>query len=103
MPHAIFFTKRGHSIHGSDDPGLGTPVLRPSLAAKRPTLYHLVLANGMAQTKVVVRGPDPPGITVPSQPLPVGSNDEALPIGCANDPPIGDSRVGGGEQKNGHQ
>jgi len=26
MPHAIFFTTRGHSIHGSDHPGLGTPV-----------------------------------------------------------------------------
>jgi hypothetical protein len=25
MPHAIFFTTRGHSIHGSDHPGLGTP------------------------------------------------------------------------------
>ena len=24
MPHAIFFTTRGHSIHGSDHPGLGT-------------------------------------------------------------------------------
>ena len=23
MPHAIFFTTRGHSIHGSDHPGLG--------------------------------------------------------------------------------
>ena len=26
MPHAIFFTQRGHSIHGSDHPGLGTAV-----------------------------------------------------------------------------
>ena len=26
MPHAIFFTQRGHSIHGSDHPGLGTNV-----------------------------------------------------------------------------
>ena len=37
MPHAIFFTTRGHSIHGSDHPGLGTPVprLRPPLADER--------------------------------------------------------------------
>jgi lipoprotein-anchoring transpeptidase ErfK/SrfK len=26
MPHAIFFTQSGHSIHGSDHPGLGTAV-----------------------------------------------------------------------------
>ncbi|RDJ94253.1 hypothetical protein B4Q13_15865, partial [Lacticaseibacillus rhamnosus] len=26
MPHAIFFTQRGHSIHGSDHRGLGTAV-----------------------------------------------------------------------------
>ena len=26
MPHSIFFTSRGHAVHGSDHPGLGTPV-----------------------------------------------------------------------------
>jgi hypothetical protein len=31
-------------------------------------LYQLVQAAGMANTKVVVRGSDPTGITVPSQP-----------------------------------
>src|SRR6478752_5205147 len=71
MPHAIFFTTRGHSIHGSDLPGLGTPVshgcVRLTLS-NATTLYQLVQANGMLQTKVVVRGPDPPGVTVPSQP-----------------------------------
>jgi len=71
MPHAIFFTTRGHSIHGSDHPGLGTPVshgcVRLTLS-NATTLYQLVQANGMSQTKVVVRGPDPPGVTVPSQP-----------------------------------
>ncbi|GFO80397.1 MAG: hypothetical protein A49_00240 [Methyloceanibacter sp.] len=25
MPHSIFFTKRGHAIHGSNHPGMGTP------------------------------------------------------------------------------
>jgi len=71
MPHAIFFTTRGHSIHGSDHPGLGTPVshgcVRLSLL-NATTLYQLVAAEGMTQTKVVVRGPDPPGFTSPSQP-----------------------------------
>jgi hypothetical protein len=64
MPHSIFFTKRGHAIHGSNHPGLGTPrshgCVRLSLPNAR-TLYQLVLANGLSQTKVVVRGSDPPG------------------------------------------
>ena len=71
MPHAIFFTTRGHSIHGSDHPGLGTAVshgcVRLSLT-NATTLYQLVQANGMAATKVVVRGADPPGFRAPSQP-----------------------------------
>jgi lipoprotein-anchoring transpeptidase ErfK/SrfK len=71
MPHAIFFTNRGHSIHGSDHPGLGTPVshgcVRLTLS-NATTLYQLVQAQGMSQTKVVVRGADPPGYTVPTQP-----------------------------------
>ena len=25
MPHSIFFTSRGHAIHGSDHPNLGSP------------------------------------------------------------------------------
>src|SRR6476646_4796751 len=71
MPHAIFFTKRGHSIHGSDHPGLGTPVSHGCVRlplADATMLYQLVQANGMANTKIVVAGSDPPGITVPSQP-----------------------------------
>ena len=71
MPHAIFFTTKGHSIHGSDHPGLGTAVshgcVRLSLT-NATTLYQLVQANGMAATKVVVRGADPPGFRAPSQP-----------------------------------
>ena len=70
MPHAIFFTQRGHSIHGSDHPGLGTPVshgcVRLSLT-NAATLYQLVSAVGMGNTKVVVRGSDPPGVFAPSQ------------------------------------
>ena len=77
MPHAIFFTQRGHSIHGSDNPGLGTAVshgcvrLRLSNAA---TLYQLVRSVGMAKTKVVVSGRDPPGYRNPTMPprQPVG-------------------------------
>jgi lipoprotein-anchoring transpeptidase ErfK/SrfK len=71
MPHAIFFTKRGHSIHGTDHAGLGTPLSHGCVRLSLPnaaTLYQLIAADGMANTKVVVRGADPPGITVPSQP-----------------------------------
>ena len=77
MPHAIFFTQRGHSIHGSDHPGLGTAVshgcVRLTLS-NATTLYQLVKSVGMAKTKVVVSGHDPPGYRVPTQPprQPVG-------------------------------
>jgi len=77
MPHAIFFTQRGHSIHGSDHPGLGTAVshgcVRLTLS-NATTLYQLVKSVGMAKTKVVVSGRDPPGYTVPTMPprQPVG-------------------------------
>ena len=64
MPHSIFFTTRGHAVHGSNHPGLGTPVshgcVRLTLS-NAATLYQLVSAKGMADTTVVVRGPDPPG------------------------------------------
>jgi lipoprotein-anchoring transpeptidase ErfK/SrfK len=77
MPHAIFFTQRGHSIHGSDHPGLGTAVSHGCVRLTLPnatTLYQLVKSVGMAKTKVIVSGRDPPGYTVPTQPprQPVG-------------------------------
>ena len=77
MPHAIFFTQRGHSIHGSDHPGLGTAVshgcVRLTLA-NAATLYQLVKSVGMTKTRVVVSGRDPPGYRVPTMPpgQPVG-------------------------------
>lgn len=60
MPHAIFFTSRGHAIHGSNATGrLGTPAshgcvrLAPSKAAK---LFALVEREGVGNTKVVISG-----------------------------------------------
>src|SRR5262249_61894579 len=71
MPDAIFFTKRGHSIHGSDHPGLGTAVshgcVRLTLS-HAATLYQLVNSAGMARTKVVISGRDPPGYRRPTMP-----------------------------------
>ena len=70
MPHSIFFSSRGHAIHGSNHPGLGTPVshgcVRLSLG-NAATLFALVSARGVSNTKVVVRGPDPPGYHAATQ------------------------------------
>jgi lipoprotein-anchoring transpeptidase ErfK/SrfK len=63
MPHSIFFTKRGHAIHGSyETKRLGTPMshgcvrLHPANAAM---LYALVEKMGLAQATVVItRGDD---------------------------------------------
>jgi hypothetical protein len=64
MPHSIFFTTRGHAIHGSNHPGMGTPrshgCVRLSLR-NAETLYTLVDSHGMGGTKVVVAGADPSG------------------------------------------
>ena len=58
MPHSIFFTKRGHAIHGSHETKqLGTPVshgcvrLNPTNAAK---LYRMVESRGVSSATVVV-------------------------------------------------
>lgn len=60
MPHSIFFTARGHAIHGSFHvKSLGRRVshgcvrLHPDNAAK---LFSLVSKRGMQNTKVVVTG-----------------------------------------------
>ena len=62
MPHAIFFTDAGHAIHGSQATGrLGTPAshgcvrLAPANAA---TLFNLVRAEGLANTRIEVTGDD---------------------------------------------
>lgn len=60
MPNSIFFTGRGHAIHGTYHTGrLGSAVshgcvrLAPGNAA---ALYAIVTAEGMANTRVVVTG-----------------------------------------------
>jgi hypothetical protein len=72
MPHSIFFTTRGHAIHGSyHTRRLGSAVshgcvrLAPGNAA---ALYAIVTAEGMANTRVVVTGG---GVNVGSM-LPTG-------------------------------
>jgi hypothetical protein len=63
MPDSIFFTHRGHAIHGSNATRqLGRPAphgcvrLAPSYAAK---LFALVRSEGLQNTKVVIQGDEP--------------------------------------------
>ena len=65
MPHAVFFTKEGHAIHGTNEvKRLGKPAshgcvrLSPENAA---TLYALVKENGLENTQVVLTGVTPGG------------------------------------------
>jgi L,D-transpeptidase catalytic domain len=69
MPHTIFFDLAGHAIHGFHDvKNLGRAVshgcvrLSPDHAA---TLFSLVKAQGMSETKVVVAGHTPGGDNAP--------------------------------------
>lgn len=65
MPHAIFFMKDGHAIHGSHEvKNLGKPAshgcvrISPANAA---VLYTLVKENGMEHAQVVLTGTTPGG------------------------------------------
>jgi lipoprotein-anchoring transpeptidase ErfK/SrfK len=65
MPHAVFFTKEGHAIHGTYEvkrlgkaASHGCVRLSPQNAA---TLYALVEKNGLENTQVVLAGLTPGG------------------------------------------
>jgi hypothetical protein len=65
MPHAIFFTKKGHAIHGTlETKKLGKAAshgcvrISPDNAT---TLYKLVEATGLENTQVVLSGETPGG------------------------------------------
>lgn len=65
MPYSIFFTDAGHAIHGSQAVGrLGSPAshgcvrLSPRNAS---TLFNLVLAEGISNTRIDITGVDPIG------------------------------------------
>ena len=65
MPHAVFFMKDGHAIHGSYEvKHLGKPAshgcvrISPQNAT---VLYDLVKANGLPNTQVVLSGETPGG------------------------------------------
>ena len=65
MPHAVFFTREGHAIHGTNEiKRLGKPAshgcvrISPQNAA---TLYALVAKTGLKNTQVVLAGLTPGG------------------------------------------
>lgn len=60
MPNAIFFTKQGHAIHGTDAVGrLGTPASHGCVRLSRGNalkLWDLVKAEGLLNTTVTLTG-----------------------------------------------
>ncbi|MDB5620949.1 L,D-transpeptidase [Tardiphaga sp.] len=60
MPNAIFFTKRGHAIHGTDSVNrLGSPASHGCVRLSRAnaaTLYALVKTDGLLTTSVTLTG-----------------------------------------------
>jgi hypothetical protein len=74
MPHAIFFTKKGHAIHGTEEiKKLGRPAshgcvrLAPEHAR---TLFTLVKANGVENAQIVLSGDTPGGEAKVASPTP---------------------------------
>ncbi len=65
MPHAVFFTKRGHAIHGTNEvKKLGSPASKGCvrLSPKNAeTFFNLVKESGLKNTKVVMTGVTPGG------------------------------------------
>jgi hypothetical protein len=60
MPHSIFFTKKGHAIHGTDSVNrLGNPASHGCVRLSRAnaaTLFALVKAEGVLNTTVTLSG-----------------------------------------------
>ena len=63
MPHSIFFTTKGHAIHGTDHVrNLGRPASHGCVRLDRQnaaTLFSLVRQEGMANVRVVLSGQVP--------------------------------------------
>ena len=63
MPHSIFFTAKGHAIHGTDHVhNLGRPASHGCVRLARQnaaTLFNLVRQEGMANVRVVLSGQVP--------------------------------------------
>jgi L,D-transpeptidase catalytic domain len=64
MPHSIFFTREGHAIHGSfETKKLGMPASAGCVRLAPPNaavLFALVKEHGLANTRVMIDGIEPP-------------------------------------------
>jgi hypothetical protein len=65
MPHAVFFTKEGHAIHGTHEvKRLGRPASHGCVrlsTQNAATLYALVAKTGLKNTQVILAGLTPGG------------------------------------------
>ena len=62
MPYSIFFTQKGHAIHGTNHKGLGHPASHGCVrlsVANAAKLWDLVAKHKMAHTTVVLTGKIP--------------------------------------------
>jgi hypothetical protein len=75
MPHSIFFTTKGHAIHGSfDTKRLGSPASHGCVRlapANAKTLFELVEREGVLNTTVVLTGTAPSGPAIAKRRTPI--------------------------------
>ena len=75
MPHSIFFTTKGHAIHGSfDTKRLGSPASHGCVRlapANAKTLFELVEREGVLNTTVVLTGTAPSGPAIAKRRAPI--------------------------------
>lgn len=86
MPNAIFFTKKGHAIHGTDSVNrLGTPASHGCVRLSRAnaaTLYALVKEDGLLTTTVTLTGSASVAVARnprPGKPTAVARRQQAAP------------------------
>jgi hypothetical protein len=100
MPNSIFFTPKGHAIHGSfETRRLGSAASHGCVRlapANAKVLFALVKAEGMGNTKVVLTGQAPPMIArrpapQPGEPMPLRDPYAAQP---ASEQPNGQPQYG---------
>jgi hypothetical protein len=92
MPNAIFFTKRGHAIHGTDSVSrLGTPASHGCVRLSREnakTLYALVKEDGLLTTTVTLTGSASVAVARnprPGKPTNVARRQQVVPDQAAYD------------------
>jgi hypothetical protein len=82
MPHSIFFTQKGHAIHGSfDTKRLGSPASHGCVRlspANAKTLFQLVEREGVLNTTVVLTGTLPSGPAMAKRRAPSASEEQQV-------------------------